>query len=208
MHDVELVAGSLALDFANTVAGDREGVPREALAGYPDLVAWARLAGILDQEAEWAVIGAALRDPAGAAAAFARAIELREAVYAAFAAVARGERPPEGAIAGITGALAARLPTAELRPADGRLAWTYPAATSLDGLLGPIAADAFELLATPTPQRIRRCDGETCGWLFLDTSKAGRRRWCEMRRGCGNQAKARRHRARQRANRAPGTESV
>src|SRR5262249_59461736 len=125
------------------------GVAHDALAGYPDLVAWARLADVLDQADEWMVIGAALRDPAGADAVFAQAIELREAIYAAFAALARGDQPPAAAAAAITRALAARLPAAALRSTGGRLAWTYPADGSLGALLGPIAASAFELLATP-----------------------------------------------------------
>jgi predicted RNA-binding Zn ribbon-like protein len=39
---------------------------------------------------------------------------------------------------------------------------------------------------------IEQCEGDVCGWLFLDRSPAGRRRWCSMR-DCGNRAKARRH---------------
>ncbi|MCB9297188.1 MAG: CGNR zinc finger domain-containing protein [Lewinellaceae bacterium] len=45
------------------------------------------------------------------------------------------------------------------------------------------------LLQTERWPRIRACP--SCGWLFLDTSKNGRRRWCNMQ-ACGSQAKARR----------------
>src|SRR5258708_7059779 len=40
--------------------------------------------------------------------------------------------------------------------------------------------------------RVRRCANPECGWLFLDDSRAGKRRWCSMS-ACGNRAKARRH---------------
>jgi predicted RNA-binding Zn ribbon-like protein len=33
---------------------------------------------------------------------------------------------------------------------------------------------------------------DQCGWLFMDDSKNGSRRWCSMR-SCGNRAKAQRH---------------
>ena len=46
--------------------------------------------------------------------------------------------------------------------------------------------------------RIRICASETCSGRFFDRSPAGRRRWCSMRT-CGNEAKARRHRERQKA---------
>ncbi|MAZ90474.1 MAG: hypothetical protein CMH94_02945 [Oceanicaulis sp.] len=55
--------------------------------------------------------------------------------------------------------------------------------------------DAVALLAEDNAVRLKQCDGERCGWLFLDTSKAGRRRWCDMAT-CGNVSKARRHAAR------------
>jgi predicted RNA-binding Zn ribbon-like protein len=40
--------------------------------------------------------------------------------------------------------------------------------------------------------RIRRCANPDCVLLFLDTSKSGRRRWCDMTT-CGNRAKAATH---------------
>ena len=42
--------------------------------------------------------------------------------------------------------------------------------------------------------RVRECAGAGCGRLFVDTSKAARRRWCSME-SCGNRAKVQRHRA-------------
>jgi predicted RNA-binding Zn ribbon-like protein len=39
---------------------------------------------------------------------------------------------------------------------------------------------------------VRRCASDACLWLFIDESKAGTRRWCDMS-SCGNRAKSRRH---------------
>jgi predicted RNA-binding Zn ribbon-like protein len=46
-------------------------------------------------------------------------------------------------------------------------------------------------------ERLRLCAGTDCAWLFVDRSKAGRRRWCDMA-VCGNKAKSRRFNARER----------
>lgn len=54
--------------------------------------------------------------------------------------------------------------------------------------------DAVAMLGD-RPDRIRTCEHADCTLWFLDTSKAGRRRWCSMDQ-CGNRAKARRHYAR------------
>ena len=45
------------------------------------------------------------------------------------------------------------------------------------------------------PERIRICANDTCRWVFYDTSRTARRRWCDMAT-CGNRAKQARHRAR------------
>jgi predicted RNA-binding Zn ribbon-like protein len=62
--------------------------------------------------------------------------------------------------------------------------------------LATVALDAARMLGTPGERaRLRVCASPTCSARFYDRSPAGRRRWCSMT-GCGNQAKARRHRAR------------
>ena len=60
--------------------------------------------------------------------------------------------------------------------------------------LWPVAIDAWDLLTEPELAQVRQCpvDAGGCGWLFLDTSRAGNRRWCDMRT-CGNRAKVRAH---------------
>ena len=62
-----------------------------------------------------------------------------------------------------------------------------------EGLLWPVAFSAARLLESPDLNRLKACDG--CGRLFLDASHNRSRRWCDMQ-GCGNRAKAARHRAR------------
>jgi predicted RNA-binding Zn ribbon-like protein len=59
-----------------------------------------------------------------------------------------------------------------------------------------VALDAACLLGRPHERaRLRICGSDTCSARFFDRSPAARRRWCSMA-GCGNVAKARRHRAR------------
>jgi predicted RNA-binding Zn ribbon-like protein len=48
-----------------------------------------------------------------------------------------------------------------------------------------------------SPDRLRRCDDDGCGWLFLDTTRNHSRRWCSSG-DCGNRDRARRHYARNR----------
>jgi predicted RNA-binding Zn ribbon-like protein len=166
------VAGSLCLDFVNTV-DPRHATPREErLPDYAAVLDWARQAGIEAAPLEG--------DPSRA---HEEAIALRETLYAIFGAVARGEAPPEEALRHLNDELARRP-----RQITERLAWA-PAGD----VLAPVAWSAAELLTSGPLERVRECPGDdTCGWLFLDTSRNGSRRWCDMST-CGNRAKARRH---------------
>jgi predicted RNA-binding Zn ribbon-like protein len=52
-----------------------------------------------------------------------------------------------------------------------------------------------EAIAAGTTDRFRICANHGCRWVFEDTSRGGRRRWCDMTT-CGNRAKVRRYRTR------------
>jgi predicted RNA-binding Zn ribbon-like protein len=54
------------------------------------------------------------------------------------------------------------------------------------------------MLASGQTGRFRICANDGCREALLDTSRAGRRRWCDMA-SCGNRAKVQRYRSRQRA---------
>ncbi len=55
------------------------------------------------------------------------------------------------------------------------------------------AKEARELLYVR--RAVRECLGVNCGWLFLDRSRGGRRRWCSDET-CGTRSRVERFRAR------------
>jgi predicted RNA-binding Zn ribbon-like protein len=72
-----------------------------------------------------------------------------------------------------------------------------PVGDELQQARATVAGSLAHYLADHDEHRLGVCADETCGWLFIDESPAGRRRWCDMRT-CGNRAKVARHRARAR----------
>ncbi len=70
-----------------------------------------------------------------------------------------------------------------------------PAGSGPVELEAATAASALSLLSPELRSRIRICCN--CGWLYLDRSRNGSRKWCDMT-VCGNRQKARRHYRRQR----------
>ncbi len=190
-----LVGGVLALDFVNTVDPRHAPDRRELLPDYSALVHWAVHAGALDARR-----AAALSDgggPRAGARVHRRALALREALYGVLTAGAAGDAPPPADLAVVGAELRRALGGVELVGGRDGFAWRW-AADDPEALLGPILASADELLRSPRLGRVRECPGpDGCGWLFLDTSKNGTRRWCSME-VCGNRAKTLRHRARRR----------
>ena len=188
----EITGGALCLDLTNTV-DNRPTTPTEGLRTYADLVAWAEQAGVLTADEGDALRAESARRPADAAAALSVARELREALHAIFAAAARRAPAPAAALALVNAALPPALARREVRPAGEGYTWVWKRTNAeLDDVLAPVVESAAALLTSPDLSRVRECESETCGWLFIDRSRNRSRRWCDMT-VCGNRAKVRRH---------------
>jgi predicted RNA-binding Zn ribbon-like protein len=185
----QFVGGALALDFINTVGNRRDiATRRDYLATPADALEWLVAAGLeRDRPAAGRLSRGQLRTVAG----------LRECLYRIFSAVAENRPPTRGDLRRLdrvaTAARAARV----LTPVGDRFEWRWRRMGPWDRALFHIATDAVDLLLSDTRRLVRRCGDESCGWVFIDQSRGGRRRWCSMA-DCGNRAKARAHYNRQR----------
>jgi len=191
--------GALCLDFCNTGQGARDRPGGEWLATYGELVDWLEAAGALGAEQAKRLQRAALAAPEAAARTWRRAIDLREALQRVFEARARGSAPSGDDIARFESEYARGAALARLSWAGEHGEWTHDAASSdLVAALRPVVQSAAELLTSERLSRTRRCGSPTCSWLFVDETRNGSRRWCEMA-SCGNLHKVRRHRERKSA---------
>jgi predicted RNA-binding Zn ribbon-like protein len=198
--EFEITGGDLALDLANTRDRRPTPQPEEHLNAYHDLVSWGVEAGAIAAGHAARLRALAAREPRAARAALARALELREAIFELFSALAGGRPLPGGSLARLNAGLPGAL--ARLRLAGGAAgpAWTWVEVPHLDRVIWPVLRAAALLLTSPDRERVRECAARDCAWLFLDRSRNGTRRWCDMA-VCGNREKARRF---QRRAHAPG----
>jgi len=189
-----LDAGHLALDFANTISRrEAQDESRDRLTHYGRLVSWGREAELLTDEEATRLRAEAADRPRAAVVALRRAVALREAIFDLFVALARGESAPVEALDAVNAALPAALAALRLRPDGDGFRWRFVhGEADLAPILSPIVRAAADLLTSADLARIRECGSDTCFWLFLDRSKNGTRRWCDMKT-CGNRAKAHRH---------------
>jgi predicted RNA-binding Zn ribbon-like protein len=196
----DFVGGDAVLDFVNTVNG-RDQAPSDWLDGYPRLLEWAGGAKLLPDKTLRALERMAQADPAAASEALQRGKELREALFAIITSMVLGKAAPKSAMDALSRHWEAGVAAHELRYEACSVRLEMRAgAVDLDIIAALIAYRFVEKVLPEPLERLRICAGGNCAWLFLDRSKAGRRRWCDMA-VCGNNAKSRRFQARMREER-------
>lgn len=187
----DLVAGALCLDFLNTLDDRFTGEPKELLKTYIDLVRFAEDTGILSASEVDRLLTRSQLSPEEAQSALSAAIEMREAMYAVFWAKVNKKPAPRSELIKLNQFMQGAARHAQLVELGGRFEWEFEDPVSLEAPLWPIARSAADLLASDQLTWVRPCAAANCLWLFLDTSKNHRRRWCDMTK-CGNRAKVRR----------------
>jgi len=183
-QDAHFIGGHPVLDLTNTVFDRTFPVEDVELLNTPsDVLTWCASAGLFDEVPAWA------EDSASGLVRDVRAV--REQAWAVFSAIADGETVPAEPFGALLqragkGTRAGQVQRIDAALDDYTADWTAPGA--IPTVLSLLAVHA---VFTLPPGRIRTCG--RCGWLFLDSSRGGRRRWCSMSI-CGNREKARRHR--------------
>jgi predicted RNA-binding Zn ribbon-like protein len=194
-ESIELIGGHPALDLVNTVSWRHDHARwREDLAVPLDLLTWTRRATVLDPRHLTAMRLAMAEDPKTAEGVLRGVHELREQLYHHLADLIdhRSGEHEIGEGSPLHRAFADAISASNLTGIPAR--WTLEARGPLD-LPRVLALHALDLLQTMSPDRLRRCDDDGCGWLFLDTTRNHSRRWCSSS-DCGNRDRARRHYAR------------
>lgn len=171
------IAGSLALDLANTISW--RGTDRETdhLATVDEVLAWAAEAELIGDD--FAV------SPSEQETLLEQILALRRAVDETGSAIAHGREPPKAAMDVIRDIAAAALRNASLSGVPSTLHFS-----GIHRVSGAVAWSALDLLRGDDLSRLKQCPPDDCRWLFIDRTKNGSRRWCDMGT-CGNRAKKR-----------------
>ena len=185
------IGGALCLDFVNTVGGWTDGgVVRDKLRGPEDLARWGEIVGNAPALTPW-----------GWKSVFRKAISLRSALHEIFQSAIERRAPADEHMEILNRVLKAAR-THERIAFVGR-EFRREVEDSPDAILWAVALSAEDLLTSDMLRDLRQCPGVDCGWMFLDASRNGLRQWCDMRI-CGNRAKARAFREKQRKHYSRG----
>jgi predicted RNA-binding Zn ribbon-like protein len=195
---VRLDGGRLCIDFANTIH-DRFAAEVEDYISTPQrYLEWAKRAGAI-------VPGEVIRiSPLGPERErlMAEIDALRGAVFASLLASADRVPLPANALPILNEWLISARQS-QVLSASGLLEFH----AEPDDLYVPLKRIALDLVETIAEARagklkLRQCaNRHSCGWLFADTSKSGRRRWCAMET-CGTISKMATRRNKARSHRA------
>jgi predicted RNA-binding Zn ribbon-like protein len=128
---------------------------------------------------------------------FQRALNLRESLFKIFSGIIEGAKPEDENIEILNREFAKAIENQSLAYRSNKFEWKFSnESAQMDNIIWKVADSAIELLTSDLLHLVKICPGENCGWLFLDATKNKSRQWCDMK-DCGNLAKVRRYREKQ-----------
>jgi predicted RNA-binding Zn ribbon-like protein len=177
-----LVAGRLALDFANLSPTSRH-------LSWDEFVSFLVDAKLVSEDRAARLRPLLHTESQAVDAVLFRVLRLRESLRAVFSCVVDQEPVPPSWVEPINEILRITEGHDELVLRKGSWALEFVARESgLDWLIAAVARSAAELLVQGARARIRRCANPACRLFFCDDSRTHRRRWCSMA-VCGNRHK-------------------
>jgi predicted RNA-binding Zn ribbon-like protein len=170
----KLIGGRPSLDFINTLSWPDRERQHDWLGTVNNVERWLKAVGLAAptlRQADLTIVR-----------------ELRTAMTAVLRPLAHGKHPAGHAVDALNAYL--RTALAERLINKSKLAWSWEVPQSALDAFAPVVLDAADLVTGGRRDRLRACPA--CDWLFVDQSRNGLRRWCDMM-DCGSRDKSNRY---------------
>jgi predicted RNA-binding Zn ribbon-like protein len=178
----KLIAGRLALDFANLI-------PQAHDLSWQEFVVFLVDSRVVSDDRGQRLEALERSEPAAIDGVLLKTLRLRECLRAVFAALEERRDFPKAWVAPINEILRVTEGHDELMPQQDQWRLEFIARESgLEWLLAAIARSAAELIVEGETAPLKRCANPECRLFFYDDSRTRQRRWCSMA-VCGNRHK-------------------
>jgi hypothetical protein len=167
---LQLDGGCPVFDFTNTISNRNDPDYFDYLLEYDDFIQWINKIGLLPKGKIDAITAFSKSHSRKSVTILQEVINAREVMFRLFSSLSN-----------------MRI---DVGRTEVTTSFTVSEKTILKEPLYLLVKNAFDILSTQSFERIKECP--TCKWLFLDTTKNGKRRWCNMQ-VCGSNDKARRY---------------
>ncbi len=189
--EADFIGGHPVLDFINTVTG-RDEQPCDWLDNYSRLIIWSKKVDILPVEMLSDLMQKTKNNELAAEQALEQVKELREELFLLFHSLITKQDVDKNLLKKLTKRWRVSCSSHDLVAVEGKIKVSpdinEPEFQIIEKRLTYLA---IKLAGEFPSGRLRICKGKNCAWLYLDSSKAGRRCWCDMKT-CGNTSKVRR----------------
>ena len=187
-----LNGGILCCDFVNTVYAWRGENLHEYLGDYIDFIAWCKKLSIYNNSYLNSLQKIATTEPAKCTTAMKTIKEVRELLYHFISAIAAKKyKEVRRLLPAINEWIAASLSHVCFEFKSNQFISAYD--QKLPDLISPlwkVLHSLYDLLTKEDTEKVKECP--RCGWVFLDTTKNGKRRWCDPAE-CGTADKMKRY---------------
>ncbi len=189
---LQLDGGCPVFDFTNTISNRNDPDYFDYLTKYDDFVEWINKIKLLPKGKMDAIAAFSKSHTRKSADTLRQIIEVREVVFKLFSSLAQQQKADRETVDAFNGFFSEALSNMRVEVGRKEVATSFFVSekTILKEPLYILVKNAFDILSTQSFDRIKECP--TCRWLFLDTTKNGKRRWCNMQ-VCGSNDKARRY---------------
>jgi predicted RNA-binding Zn ribbon-like protein len=192
-RDRIFIGGHPAVDFVNSIEWRAQSGEIDHIGSYERFLVWMSRASLLSDLRIRELRQRAARNRSLTAKIWREAARFRVAAHSLLTAKANGRRLARPDLERVDYFCGRAHRNRGLACVQDQVTWRW----TVGDLRQPLWVTAYstaDLLVSPQLRRLRVCANQPCDWLFLDFSRNGQRRWCQMET-CGNLSKVRRYRA-------------
>lgn len=195
---LQLDGGCHVFDFTNTINNRTIQANVDYMESYDDIILWVDKTGLLTKNRLKLLSELANKNKDDSDSTFRKIIRAREVLYTLFSSIAKKINPDVIVMEEFNKFLVSsyskiKITISSLKPDVSFV----DKDVTLDEPLRIIMKSAYDILTAENMERVKECP--TCGWLFIDRTKNGSRRWCAMN-VCGSNDKAKRYYHRKKKN--------